>query len=231
MPRMKERVTIPARPAAIDVDLRTTALMVVDMQNAYLSKGGYYDLFGLDISGAPELIKRVNAVIGASRGVGMPVVFFQNGFAADLHDAGGPDSPNWHKSNALRLMRERKELAGRLLTKGSWDYALAEDIKPEPRDLIVQKPRYSGFWGTNLDMLLRARGIRSLVFTGIASNVCVESTLRDAFFLEYFPILVDDASLQAGSRAVHEAVLYNVATFFGWVTTTDRYVTALSAGQ
>jgi ureidoacrylate peracid hydrolase len=80
-------------------------------------------------------------------------------------------------------------------------------------------------------MLLRARGIRSLVFTGIASNVCVESTLRDAFFLEYFPILVDDASLQAGSRAVHEAVLYNVATFFGWVTTTDRYVTALSAGQ
>ena len=91
----------------------------------------------------------------------------------------------------------------------------------------MQKPRYSGFWNTNLDMLLRTRGIRHLVFTGIASNVCVESTLRDAFFLEYFPVLVADASLQAGSQWVHEAVLHNVRTFFGWVTTTDEYVAAL----
>jgi ureidoacrylate peracid hydrolase len=113
------------------------------------------------------------------------------------------------------------------LIKGSWDYALADEIKREPHDVIVQKPRYSGFWGTNLDMFLRSRGVRRLVFTGIASNVCVESTLRDAFFLEYFPVLVADASLQAGSAAVHEAVLYNVQTFFGWVTTTDEYVAAL----
>jgi len=220
---------IPARPESFEARATDTALVVVDMQNAYLSKGGYYDAFGVDISGSPELIKRVNAVIGASRAAGLPVVFFQNGFAPDLHDAGGPDSPNWHKSNALRLMRERPELRGTLLTKGGWDYALQDDIRPEPRDVIVQKPRYSGFWGTNLDMILRSRGIRRLVFTGIASNVCVESSLRDAFFLEYFPLLVADASLQAGPPAVHEAVLYNVATFFGWVTTTDQYVQALAS--
>ncbi len=224
---MNAMLRIPARPEPITIDASQTALAVVDMQNAYLSRGGYYDVFGVDISGAPGLIRRVNAVVAASRAAGMPVVFFQNGFAADLHDAGGPGSPNWHKSNALRLMRERPELAGRLLTKGGWDYALVDDIKPEPRDLIVQKPRYSGFWGTNLDMLLRARGIKNLIFTGIASNVCVESTLRDAFFLEYFPILIADASLQAGSPAVHEAVLYNVATFFGWVATSEDYVKAV----
>jgi ureidoacrylate peracid hydrolase len=226
---MSRSFRVPARPEPFELDPARTALVVVDMQNAYLSKGGYYDVFGVDISGAPELIKRVNAVVAASRGAGVPVVFFQNGFAPDLHDAGGPDSPNWYKSNALRLMRERTALRGTLLTKGGWDYALQDDIRPEPQDVIVQKPRYSGFWGTNLDMILRARGIRRLVFTGIASNVCVESSLRDAFFLEYFPLLVADASLQAGPPAVHEAVLYNVETFFGWVTTTDQYVNALLA--
>jgi ureidoacrylate peracid hydrolase len=224
---MSQTFTIPARPETWDVHPAQTAVLVVDMQNAYLSKGGYYDLFGIDISGSPHLIKGVNAVIAASRSVGIPIVFFQNGYAADLHDAGGPTSPNWYKSNALRLMRERPGLAGTLLTKGSWDYQLVDEIKPEPKDLIVQKPRYSGFWGTNLDMLLRSRGIQRLVFTGIASNVCVESTLRDAFFLEYFSLLVADATLQAGPASVHEAVLYNVQTFFGWVTTTEEYVTAL----
>lgn len=226
---MTDAFTIPARPEPIAIRASRSAVLVVDMQNAYLSKGGYYDLFGLDISGAPALIEKVNAVLAASRRVGMAVVFFQNGWSPDLHDAGGPDSPNWHKSNALRLMRERPELAGTLLAKGTWDYALVDEIKPEPRDLVVQKPRYSGFWGTNLDMLLRARGIRHLVFTGIASNVCVESTLRDAFFLEYFPVLVADGTLQGGPPAVHEATLFNVQTFFGWVTTTDQYVAALQS--
>jgi ureidoacrylate peracid hydrolase len=223
------KAKIPARPEPLTIDTAETALAVVDMQNAYLSKGGYYDIFGVDISSTPELIRQVNAVIGASRAAGMSVVFFQNGFSADLHDAGGPASPNWYKSNALRLMRERPELEGRLLTKGSWDYALVDDIKPEARDLVVAKPRYSGFAGTNLDMLLRTRGVKNIVFTGIASNVCVESTLRDAFFLEYFPVMIADGSLQAGSRAIHEGVLYNVETFFGWVTTAEEYIRALSA--
>jgi ureidoacrylate peracid hydrolase len=224
---MSTTFSIPARPEARSLDTTTTALLVVDMQNAYLSRGGYYDLLGVDISGAPELIKRVNGVVAASRAAGIPVIFFQNGFAPDLRDAGGPGSPNWYKSNALRLMRERRELAGTLLTRGSWDYALADEITPEPGELVIEKPRYSGFWGTNLDMILRGRGTRTLVFTGIASNVCVESTLRDAFFLEYFPLLIADASLQAGPPAVHEAVLYNVATFFGWVCTSEEYVRGL----
>lgn len=224
---MNQRVRIPARPEPIAIVPTQTAVMVVDMQNAYLSKGGYYDHLGIELSGAPALIRHVNEVIAAARSVRVAIVFFQNGYAGDLHDAGGPASPNWYKSNALRLMRERPEFAGKLLTKGSWDYRLHDDIKPQPEDLIVQKPRYSGFCGTNLDMLLRARGIRHLVFTGIASNVCVESTLRDAFFLEYFPLLIADATLQAGPRSVHEAVVFNAEMFFGWVTTTDNFVTAL----
>jgi len=228
---MTAAVTIPARPEPLALEPARTAVLVVDMQNAFASKGGYLDLFGVDVSGAPGVIDRTRRVLAASRGAGTTVVFLQMGWRPDLRDAGGPTSPNWHKANALRLMRERPELAGTLMTHGTWDYALVDELKPEPGDLVVDKPRYSGFYSTNLDSLLREREIRTLVFTGVASNVCVESTLRDAFFLEYFPLWVTDASLASGPLWLHEATVENVRRFFGWVTTTEEYVGALSGAR
>jgi ureidoacrylate peracid hydrolase len=224
---MSRTLTIPARPEPIAIDPAQTAVVVVDMQNAYCSKGGYFDLFGMDISGAAAVIKAINTVLPPSRAAGMPVVYFQMGWDRDLVEAGGPSSPNYHKANALRLMRQRPELRGTLLTRGTWDYAIVDDLKPQPQDYIVQKPRYSGFSGTNLDNYLRHHGIRNLVLTGIATNVCVESTLRDAFFLEYFPILIADCTHQAGPPEIQKAVLFTVETFLGWVTTSREYVEAL----
>lgn len=224
---MRDSLTIPARPEPFTIQPSQSALIVVDMQNAFASKGGYLDLYGVDISGAPAVIQQINRVLAASRPAGMQVVFLQMGWEHDLCDAGGPTSPNWHKARSLRLMRQRPELQGKLMIKDTWDYALVDDLKPQPQDLVVHKPRYSGFCGTNLDMLLRARGIRNLVFTGIATNVCVESTLRDAFFLEYFPLLVTDSAMPSGPPSLHEATVYNVQQFFGWVTSTDEYVGAL----
>jgi ureidoacrylate peracid hydrolase len=222
-------ISIPARPEPLVLEPRRTAVVVVDMQNAFVSKGGYLDLLGVDISGAPGVIARTREVLAASRAAGMPVVFLQMGWARDLRDAGGPASPNWHKANALRLMRRRPELEGTLMIQGTWDYALVDELKPEPEDLVVPKPRYSGFYSTNLDALLRERDVRTLVFTGVASNVCVESTLRDAFFLEYFPLWVADCSLPSGPPHLHDATVENVQRFFGWVTTTAEYVAAVRA--
>ena len=148
----------------------------------------------------------------------MPVIFFQNGWDADYVEAGGPGSPNWHKSNALKTMRGRPELQGKLLAKGGWDYALVDALPPQPGDIVIAKPRYSAFFNTNLDSLLRARGIRTLVFTGIATNVCVESTLRDGFFLEYFGVVLHDATHHAGPDFMQQASLYNIEKFFGWVS-------------
>lgn len=226
---MSQNITIPARPESLTLDPSQTAVIVVDMQNAFASKGGYLDLYGVDISGSPTVIQQINRVLAASRPAGIRAVFLQMGWEHDRCDAGGPNSPNWHKARALRLMRQRPELDGKLMIKGTWDYALVDDLKPQPQDLVVHKPRYSGFYSTNLDMLLRERGIRNLVFTGIATNVCVESTLRDAFFLEYFPLLVTDSAMQSGPTSLQEATIFNVEQFFGWVTSTDEYVNALSA--
>jgi Amidases related to nicotinamidase len=104
-----------------------------------------------------------------------------------------------------------------------------QELPPQPGDIVVEKPRYSAFFNTNLDSVLRSRGIRSLVFTGIATNVCVESTLRDGFFLEYFGVVLHDATHHAGPDYVLQASLYNIEKFFGWVSSTEEFLDALKA--
>ena len=116
-----------------------------------------------------------------------------------------------------------------MLAKGGWDYALVDALQPEPGDIVIPKPRYSAFYNTGLDSMLRARGIRTLVFTGIATNVCVESTLRDGFFLEYFGVVLHDATHAAGPPFAQEAALYNIKTFFGWVSSVEEFRGALQA--
>ena len=211
-------VMLPARPEAVPMSPHDTALIVVDMQNAYASPEGYLDKAGFDIEGAAAVIGQIAQACDAARSAGVQVVYFQNGWDPDYVEAGGEGSPNWWKSNALKTMREKPELEGQLLAKGGWDYELVEALKPQAGDIVIQKPRYSAFFNTSLDSVLRARGIRNLVFVGIATNVCVESTLRDGFFLEYFGIVLEDATHQAGPEFVQQAAIYNIEKFFGWVS-------------
>ena len=97
----------------------------------------------------------------------------------------------------------------------------------QPGDIVLPKPRYSGFFNTQLDSLLRSYGIHHLVFTGIATNVCVESTLRDGFFLEYFGVVLEDATHQAGPEFAQKAAIYNIETFFGWVSDVRSFCDAV----
>lgn len=214
---------LPARPEPLALQAAQSALIVVDMQNAYASPGGYVDSAGFDISGAQGVIDNIGRAILATRAAGMLVVFLQNGWDAGYVEAGGPGSPNWHKSNALKTMRRRPELQGRFLAKGGWDYELIDAMKPRDGDIVIPKTRYSGFFNSTLDSTLRARGIRNLVFTGIATNVCVESTLRDAFHLEYFAVMLEDATHELGGPAIQKAAVYNIETFFGWVSTVEDF--------
>lgn len=219
---------IQAEPEAIAIKPSETALIVVDMQNAYTTIEGYLDLAGFDVSATAPVVKNINSAIELSRKAGIQVVFLQNGWDPQYVEAGGEGSPNWHKSNALKTMRKKPELEGRFLAKGGWDYALVDELTPQEGDWVIPKTRYSGFFNTNLDSMLRARGIRNLVFTGIATNVCVESTLRDGFHLEYFGIALSDATYPAGPASAHDSALKNISTFFGWVASLEDYQNALS---
>jgi len=223
-------VVLPARPEPIALDPAATVLIVVDLQNAYASAGGYLDLAGFDVSGTAPVIARIARAVAAARAAGIRILWFQNGWDPDYVEAGGPGSPNWHKSNALKTMRRHPEKNAHLLARGSWDYALVDALMPEPGDIVMGKPRYSGFYNTALDSTLRARGVNTLVFTGIATNVCVESTLRDGFHREYFGIVLADATHQAGPESLQDSALANIETFFGWVSDVSSFEAALGAG-
>lgn len=219
---------LPARPEPLRFDPASTALVVVDMQNAYLSEGGYMHAAGFDIGQAQATLRKTAEVIRAARAAGLQIVYLQNGWDPQYVEAGGPGAPNWHKSNAFKTMRKRPDLDGQLLAKGGWDYAIVDAVAPQEGDIVVPKIRYSGFFHSTLDSVLRARGIRTLAFTGVATNVCVESTLRDGYHLEYFCVLLEGAVTHAGPDFTRQAALYNIETFFGWVAQADDFVRALA---
>lgn len=218
-----------SKPEPIEIDLAHAAVLVVDMQNAFASRGGMLDLAGIDISGASGVAQNIRNVLDSARRAGVLIVYLQMGYKPDLSNAGGIHSPNYHKELAMHLMKSRPELKGKLLTEDTWDFAIVEELQPQPGDLVVLKTRYSGFVGTTLDSQLRTRGIRYLFFAGIATNVCVESTLRDAYFQDYWPILIADGAMPAGPPSLHEGTLYNVENFFGWTITTDEILKTLGS--
>ncbi len=118
-------------------------------------------------------------------------------------------------------------MTGKILTHGTWDYDFVDELRPQPGDLVVSKSRDSGFAGTSLDADLRGRNIRTLLVCGIACNVGVESTIRAAYHLDYFAVLVSDATLPAGPAFIRDATEHNVVTFFGWVADTSAVISAL----
>jgi ureidoacrylate peracid hydrolase len=214
---MSRTAQLPARPEPLTLILEETALIVVDMQNAYLSPGGYIGLVGFDVSGASPMIEETARVTATCRAAGIPVIYLQNGFSPDQREAGGPSAPVWHKSNALKFMRANEAYAGKLITHGTWDHAIVEPLAPQPGDIVVPKSRYSGFAETGLEQVLASRRIRTVLVAGVATNVCVESTIRDAYHREFFPVMVTDATMAAGPGA-QQATEFNVERFFGWLT-------------
>jgi ureidoacrylate peracid hydrolase len=160
-------VKLSAKPEPVEINLKQTAIVIVDMQNAFASKGGMFDLAGYEISGATHAIALTGRLIDASRTAGVHVVFLVMTYQPDLSDGGGPSSPNYHKELGLRMMRSQPELQGKQLVENTWDWRIVDGLEQRPGDQVVKKTRYSGFCHTDLDGHLRARGIRYVLFTGI----------------------------------------------------------------
>ena len=230
---MSSAVEVEARPGPIVVDPSATAIVVVDMQNDFATPGGMFDRAGIPIEGIQAIVEPIRLVLDAGRAAGMPAVFLKMQFAADLSDAGQPDAPNRVKHGPLRPRRAVETpdgVTGRILVEDTWNTEIVAALTPEPGDLVVSKHRYSGFYGTDLDGLLRAAGIHTLIFTGATTSVCVESTLRDAFYRDYRCLLLSDCTAEpiGGelSRSNHEASLLVIETLFGWVADSCSLLTA-----
>jgi ureidoacrylate peracid hydrolase len=220
---------VQAEPEPIEIDVLKTAVIIIDMQNTFVRRGGLFDLAGFDISATEKIIKPCQEIASTAREKGIKVIYTQMGYSPDLSDSGGPDSPLWHKSRGLPLLRQRPELKDKLYIYGTWGADIIEELEPKPGDIVIRKQKHDGFIGTNLDIVLGTYGVKYLVFIGTATNICVESTLRHAFFLQYFPILVSDAVSQMGPTSTQEATIFNVRSIFGWVTTTKKLLKAIKA--
>ena len=220
-------ITIKADPQPILVDLARTALLVVDMQNAFAHEGGYFDLVGLDITPIRRIIEPCRTVINAAHARGIRIIYLQMGCSQDLSDRGSPDAPSSIKSRVLSMMKEHPEWKEKFYIYGTWGAEIIEELKPRAGDIVVKKQKHDGFIGTNLDIILRTLGAKYLFFVGAATNICVESTLRHAFSLDYFPVLISDAVSPMGSNITQDATILNVQSTFGWVANVEDLLCAI----
>lgn len=168
------------------------------------------------------------------RKAGISVIYLKMGFKPDLSDLGPPDSPNRIKHLPLAVGSSVTAPNGRqsrVLVRDTWNTDILDELKPQTEDTVMYKARYSGFYGTELDSVLKKRALKWLLITGCTTNVCVESTLRDAMFRDYSCVLLADCTVepigQEFSRTNHEASLLVIQTLFGWVSDSAEVIRAL----
>jgi len=215
---------LQARPAPVDLDPARTAVLVVDMQNAFGSPGGMFDRVGVPIGSIQDAVAPTSAAIAAARQAGLKVIYLKMGFQADLSDLGTHGGAQEHFFAHMGI-------PDGVLTRDEWGTDIVAELTPEPDDTVVYKTRFSGFYDTELDDLLRAAGITHLIVTGCTTSICVESTVRDAFFRDYTCIVLEDCTAEPMganlSPTNHDATLLLVERVFGSVSTGTDLVEAL----
>lgn len=216
--------TLNAEPEPIDLDLKRTAVVVIDMQNAFVSKGGMFDLRGFDVTPTLKIVEPIRKICEAARANGIKVVHLAHVLSPDLHEV-GPESSFWYKS--VKIYREDPRWKEKFLIRGTWGSEIVEELKPKPGDIYVEKPRFSAFFGTNLDVILKTYNIKNLLFVGCATNICVEASIRDAGQLGYWPVLIKDAATNNGPPFMQEATIFNTKLTYGWVTDSEKLFKAV----
>jgi ureidoacrylate peracid hydrolase len=230
-PEMAEPVMLKTQPQPLKIHLRRTALIVIDVQNAFLSEGGFFTLESPDMELAEtirdpgEKIKRMRQIIHHARGKGIQVIYTLS--INPPHEIVGPDSPYLIKNDTVILERKHPEFRDKLINRGTWGAEIIDELKPQEGDILVEKPRYSAFFQTYLETLLKTYNLKYLLFVGVATNICVEATIRDAYYREYFSILISDAAVNSGPEYTQEATIFNVRARYGWVTDTEKLLAAL----
>jgi nicotinamidase-related amidase len=182
------------------VDPAHTALVVVDMQRDFCIPGGAFDRLGVDISMYPDMIPRVARLIEGARTAGVTVVYVQ----MTTLPGRAIESPAQIRFNLRLHLESNGGEPLRYTEDGSTGQQIIDELAPGPNDLMVKKYRSSGFWGTNLDMLLRSNGILSVIVTGCTTEGCVESTARDALFNDYYVVVAEDC-VASDDPAQHDA--------------------------
>lgn len=192
------------------VDPAHTALVVIDMQHDFVDPAGLFAQSGIDVSAYAPLRLRLSELLEHARSHGLLVVHVQN----TALPGGRSDSPAQIRF-AMRLHDEL--LAGgpplRYTVPGTPGHAFLPELTPAPGEVVVRKYRSSGFWGTNLDMVLRSNAIKTVVIAGCTTEGCVDSTARDALFGDYYVVIASDC-VASDDAAQHDAAMLVMAHRF-----------------
>ncbi len=204
-----------ARESALIQDSSETAMIVVDMQNAFLSDEGSMVKTGMDITELKKTAAPVCRLVEACHSAAIPIIFTRMVQRADFKDAG------------LRLERRPALKEVDSLVAGTWDAELDPRMDVQTRDYILDKTRYSSFYNTNLEVILRGVAVDTLIICGVTTEICVESTIRDAYFRD-FKIVVPEDAVAALDVTRHQGTLLPIQFGFGTVTTTAEVIDSLA---
>ncbi len=193
---------------------KASALLIVDMQNGFCHRDGSFAQMGMDISALSGAIPGCERLISLARAAQVPVIYTRYLYRSDYRDGGVL------VDEILPALAEAKSLE-----EGSWDAAIIDDLEVLPGDFIVDKNRYSAFYGTRLEPMLTSMGIRDLVIAGVTTNMCVETTARDAGQRDYRVFVPGDACGELDPSR-HDTALQTIAFGFGWVTDVEGIATA-----
>jgi biuret amidohydrolase len=220
------QVSISAEPAAIAVDTRRCAAVIIDMQKDFMEPGGFGETLGNDVSLLRSAIAPCKKLLAGLRLHGIFIVHTREGHRADLSDA----HPAKLERGSPKSRIGDPGPMGRILVRGEAGHDIIKELYPAPGEPVVDKPGKGAFYSTDLHTILGSRRIDTLLVCGVTTEVCVHTTVREANDRGYRCIVVADCCASYFPE-FHEVGLRMISAqggIFGWVTTTDHVIAALS---
>ncbi|MCX6022286.1 MAG: cysteine hydrolase [Chloroflexi bacterium] len=222
-------VTVPAKPYPYRFDPAHTALVVIDMQGDFLIPGGFGAVLGNDVSQLRRAIAPTSSVLAAARAAGLLVIHTREGHLPDLSDC----PPAKYERGGLALKIGDPGPMGRILVRGEAGWDIIPELAPLPGETVVDKPGKGAFHATALDHLLHSRGIRSLLVAGVTTEVCVQTTVREANDRGYECLVLEDC-VASYFPEFHRVTLEMIAAqggIVGWVSGSENLLAALSTAS
>jgi nicotinamidase-related amidase len=222
---VSQPLIVPADPYPFEFDPGHTALLIIDMQRDFVEPGGFGETLGNDVSLLGEVVPPLRAVLAGSRKAGITVIHTREGHVPDLSDC--PPAKLRRGSPSLRIGDPGPR--GRILIRGEHGHDIIDELAPAPGELVIDKPGKGSFYATDLDAVLRGQGVTSLVVTGVTTEVCVHTTVREANDRGFECLVLSDC---VGSYfpEFQDCGLRMIAAqggIFGWVAPSVNYLEAL----
>jgi nicotinamidase-related amidase len=219
-------VTVPADPYPFVFDPAHSGLMVIDMQRDFVEPGGFGETLGNDVSQLRAVIPPLQAALAATREAGITVIHTREGHLPDLSDC--PPAKLTRGEPSLRIGDPGPK--GRVLIRGEYGHDIIDELAPAEGELVIDKPGKGSFYATGLDDTLRSRGITSLIVTGVTTEVCVHTTVREANDRGYECLVLADCvgSYFPEFQRYGLAMIAAQGGIFGWVAPSEQYLKALS---